>query len=99
MNRSCAIVALLCAWVLWREVDTTEKGRTVTFWTLEAAEETKRECLDSLKARLVRSFGEKGDPAGYITIGDTWALEKYESKTRRHTYWCLPAGTDPRPRS
>lgn len=49
-------------------------------------------------ASIVKSFGEYGDPSGFVTVGDTWVLEKYEFKKTSHQYWCLPAGTDPRPR-
>ena len=99
MTRSCALLGFLFAWVLWHEATTTPKdGRAFTDWYLVGAEETKKECSTLMRATLVRSFGEYGDPSGFVTVGDTWAREKYESRTTTHQYWCLPNGTDPRPR-
>ena len=101
MNRSCAIVGLLCGWVLWMEADVIVAGKSSRFWRLLGAEEAKAGCetlrTDKIKARHTPPTGD----GWKLKISGSMVDETNADKGiyRTYTYWCLPAGTDPRPRS
>ena len=101
LNRCCAFALLLCAWVLWEEVQGYNVGRgNFTLWFLRAADETKAACGDALSAAMKRAQARPVAAGFKRSVGDTSISDSAEngSVTRFYQFWCLPAGTDPRPR-
>lgn len=107
MNRCPAIALLLCAWVLWEENDWRVRGKEPSiWWVLSDAYEKRSECVQDRREmidrfrQLPKKEGVEYEVRGAYTM-ITWNLDKDGNKgasSRATKLWCLPAGTDPRPR-
>lgn len=97
MKRSCAVVGLLCAWVLWQEM--VRLPDQFSFWLLVDASEGLKEC-ERLQALVLKDAAERDAGRG-LTIEQHsrgYTATKAPNTGHRMRAMCLPAGTDPRPR-
>ena len=81
MKRSCAVVALLCAWVLWENVTGVLENRRVDFWLLKEPFDTRKECLVFATENVSARVGET--PESLL-----WLMEKASRQSRRQG-WTL----------
>lgn len=101
------IGTLLCGWVLWQQYDVAMSklpGEAEVRWAIEDAYESRTECVRERFARkdafLARppQRGITREVRGAQLI--TWfeGPDGTRAGSRSEQYWCLPVGTDPRPR-
>ena len=100
MTRRAVLPILLCGWVLWMEEYPARRDRPGgETWFIEDATETRAECLD-LRTTVMASKVQIDRSAPHVTVkaGNTWVTVEDALGRRRQSFYCLPAGTDPRPR-
>jgi len=103
VRRSCAVVSLLCAWVLWESKEYLSPGHgSREEWTIMRSYEALAAC--------------KTDQAQLLTGTTGWVLQKEKTRTEngfwatirddagkaaqniRYRALCVPGTLDPRPR-
>jgi hypothetical protein len=98
-SRCATVAALLCAWVLWEETESSRgMGKDVSWRALDAAEARGdcqtllRQRLDEVAARPSREGWRRTRTAReFIEVSPEGTLSLQVRLT------CLPNGTDPRP--
>jgi len=100
VNRRCAsLAALLCAWVLWEEVESSRgSGRELT-WRPSDATETRADC-HALLAKRLDEVADRPSREGWKRTRTAREFIEVSSEgtiSLRVRLTCLPGGTDPRP--
>ena len=101
---SAATAYAECAWVLWEQTTSTATQQITESWAISEAYESRGACaVDRLEA--VARFRARAVPEGTKNEVSGFTMTTYfldGSGARRGwkstQVWCLPAGTDPRPR-
>lgn len=98
MSRCLVVAWLLCAWVLWSYA--RESG--VQSWLIDGAEETKAACETKLADYVRIALDEKPKQPNARKIRVSSSVVRTVSPEgnviESERFFCLPSGTDPRPR-
>jgi hypothetical protein len=101
VNRRCAtLAALLCAWVLWEEVESSRGSGREVAWRAADAAESRADCQGLLSKRL-DEIADRQPREGWKrsrTPREFMEVSPEGGVSLRVRLTCLPGGTDPRPR-
>lgn len=93
---ACAV----CAWVLWEQAETTKGSATEQAWRVIDAAETRDGCVDLRTQRIkeLAAVTARNDWRRRVTDREFYEINPTGTLETRVRLYCLPSGTDPRPR-
>ncbi len=98
MRRGHVIAGLLCAWVLWENI-IVSGSQQANAWAILDAREVLSQC-EAVMRGFKDSEKTKSEKEGAtVTVHPRAVTVKRENREEFIRYFCLPAGTDPRPRT